>query len=196
MNFLALLLFLVPGSDALKDPSQATLTAPETFKVRFTTSKGDVVISVTRAWSPFGADRFYNLVKAGYFDRVPFYRVVPGFVTQFGFHPDPQVNRAWNEAKILDDASYKSNYRGTIVFATAGPNTRTCQFFINTVDNLNLDAMGFTPFGEVSEGMDVVENIFSGYGQNPNQTQIRENGAAYLNANFPDMDYILSAKVE
>jgi len=194
--FSLLILAALLGDDSLHKPELATLQAPPQFKVQFTTTRGVVVLQIDRSWAPHGADRFFNLVKAGYFQEVPFYRVVPGFVVQFGFTPDPAVNKVWNEAKFGDDAPNQSNVRGTISFATSGPDTRTCQFFINTVDNGRLDAMGFTPFGQVVQGMEIVDLIFSGYGQSPDQTRIRLEGGAYLKSQFPEMDYILSARVE
>jgi peptidyl-prolyl cis-trans isomerase A (cyclophilin A) len=181
---------------ALFDPSRATAKAPATFRVRFTTSRGTFVVAVTRAWAPLGADRFYNLVQAGYFDGTRFFRVVPGFVVQFGLHGDPRVNAAWRAARIEDDAVRQTNARGRITFATAGPGTRTTQLFVNLKDNRSLDGMGFAPFGEVSAtGMAVVDAIHSGYGELPDQGRITTEGNAYLESSFPRLDYVRKAEV-
>src|SRR5271165_3808207 len=140
---------------SLLNPASLNARAPAEFKVNFTTTAGDFVVDVHRDWAPLGADRFYNLVRRGFFTNAAFFRVVPGFVVQFGLNADPAVNKAWHDANIHDDPVKQSNKRGTLVFATAGPNTRTTQFFINFGDNARLDAMGFAPFGEIVEGMDV-----------------------------------------
>ncbi len=179
----------------LLDPSLAHETAPEEFKVRFETTKGTFVVQVHRSWAPLGADRFYNLVKVGFYDDATFFRVVPGFVVQFGIHADPAVSAKWSGAKIDDDPVTQSNVRGTICFATAGPNTRTTQLFVNYGDNSRLDKNGFAPFGEVVAGMDVVDSIFAGHGQRPNQAQIEAQGNAYLRNAFPELDYILQAEI-
>ncbi|HAN05771.1 MAG TPA: peptidylprolyl isomerase [Elusimicrobia bacterium] len=187
--------------DTLKNPSKATEKAPDTFKVKFATTKGDFVLEVTRAWSPLGADRFYNLVKAGFFADVAFFRVIEGFMVQFGIHGDPEVASAWRGARIQDDPVKQSNAKGYISYAMAGPNTRTTQFFINYGDNARLDDMGFSPFGKVTEGMDVVESIYSGYGEGapsgngPDQGRVQMKGNAYLKADFPNLDYIKSAQL-
>jgi peptidyl-prolyl cis-trans isomerase A (cyclophilin A) len=181
------------------DPSKLTEKAPESFKAKFTTTKGAFTIEVTRSLSPNGADRFYNLVKSGYFQDVAFFRVIPGFMGQFGIHGDPKVSAAWRGARIQDDPVKASNKRGYLSFAMAGPNTRTTQFFINLVDNTNLDSMGFSPFGKVVEGQDVVDKINGEYGEGaprgrgPNQAIIQEKGNEYLKASYPNLDYIKSA---
>lgn len=181
------------------DPSKLTEKAPESFKAKFTTTKGAFTIEVTRSLSPNGADRFYNLVKSGYFQDVAFFRVIPGFMGQFGIHGDPKVSAAWRGARIQDDPVKASNKRGYLSFAMAGPNTRTTQFFINLVDNTNLDSMGFSPFGKVVEGQDVVDKINGEYGEGaprgrgPNQGIIQEKGNEYLKASYPNLDYIKSA---
>jgi len=179
----------------LSDPSSLTEKAPDTYKAKFETSKGSFTISVTREWAPVGADRFYNLVKNGYFDDERFFRVVPGFVVQFGISGDPALNTVWHAANISDDPVKQSNKRGYVTFATAGPNTRTTQLFINFKDNTGLDGQGFAPFGTVSEGMDVVDKINSEYGQSPNQGRIQSEGNAYLTKEFPNMDYIKHATI-
>ena len=162
------------ASPGFTDPAKLTEKAPETFKAQFDTTKGKFTIEVTRSLSPNGADRFYNLVRSGYFKDIAFFRVVPGFMCQFGIHGDPNVSAKWRAAAIADDPVKGSNTRGTITFATAGPNTRTTQLFINFADNRNLDDMGFSPFGKVTEGMDVVDKINSEYGEGaPRGTRAR-----------------------
>jgi peptidyl-prolyl cis-trans isomerase A (cyclophilin A) len=173
----------------------ASTTAPDTFRVAFVTSRGPFTVEVDRALAPLGADRFYQLVTSGYFTDVRFFRVVPGFVAQFGMNGDPKVNDEWQKKTILDDSVKTTNARGTIVFATSGPNSRANQFFINLVDNTRLDGMGFAPFGRVTDGMAVVDSIYSGYGEQPDQGQIGLKGNAYLTAAFPKLDYIKSATV-
>lgn len=186
---------------ASPDPAKLTATAPETFRARFITTKGPFVIEVTRALAPNGADRFYNLVRSGYFTDTAFFRVVPGFMCQFGIHGDPAVSAKWRDANINDDPVKGSNTRGTITFATAGPNTRTTQLFINFGDNTSLDGQGFAPFGKVIQGMDVVDKINSEYGdgapygRGPDQGRVQGEGNAYLKKEFPHLDYIKSAAI-
>jgi peptidyl-prolyl cis-trans isomerase A (cyclophilin A) len=180
---------------ALLHPSTLTAKAPETFQVKFVTTKGDFVVEATRAWAPLGADRFYNLVKHGFFTDGAFFRNVPGFIVQFGLSADPAVNKVWQSASIKDDSAKQSNAPGTITFATAGPNTRTTQLFINFGNNTFLDSQGFTPFGKVSSGMDVVQKLYSGYGERPDQGSITSQGKAYLDKNFPSIDMIKSATI-
>ena len=153
------------ASPGFADPGKLVEKAPATFKAQFVTTKGNFTIEVTRSLSPNGADRFYNLVRSGFFKDIAFFRVIPGFMCQFGIHGDPAVSAKWREANISDDAVKGSNTRGTISFATAGPNTRTTQLFINFGDNKNLDGMGFSPFGKVVDGMDVVDKINGEYGE-------------------------------
>ena len=185
----------------LKNPSLANAKAPETFKVKFTTTKGDFTLEVTRSWSPLGADRFYNLVKAGFFTDVAFFRVIEGFMVQFGIHGDPAVSAAWRGANIKDDAVVQSNKKGYVSYAMSGPGTRTTQMFINYGNNVRLDGMGFSPFAEVTDGMDVVESIYSGYGEGapsgmgPDQGSVQMQGNAYLKKDFPKLDYILRAVI-
>ncbi len=185
----------------LTDPSKLAEKAPDSYKVRFDTTKGAITIEVTRSLSPNGADRFYNLVKAGYFKDIAFFRVIPGFMAQFGIHGDPKVSAAWREASIPDDPVKGSNTRGTITFATAGPNSRTTQLFINFGNNVQLDGMGFSPFGKVTEGMDVVDKINGEYGEGaprgagPGQGRVQTEGNAYLKKDFPNLDYIKSATI-
>jgi peptidyl-prolyl cis-trans isomerase A (cyclophilin A) len=190
------------GTAALKNPGALKEKAPETYKVDFDTSKGKFVVEVTRAWAPNGADRFYNLVKNGFYDDTRFFRVISGFMVQFGIHGDPAISGAWRMARIPDDPVKESNKRGYITFATAGPNTRTTQVFINFGNNAGLDSQGFSPFGHVISGMDVVDKLYSQYGEGapngrgPNQAQIQAQGNAYLTKDFPQMDYIKTATIE
>jgi peptidyl-prolyl cis-trans isomerase A (cyclophilin A) len=190
------------GNAPIYHPEKATERAPDTFKAKLSTSKGDFVIEVTRAWAPNGADRFYNLVKLGYYDGVRFYRAVEGFMVQFGIHPDPSVNGAWSRAAIPDDPVVKSNTRGFVTFAMAGPGSRSEQIFINYADkNRRLDAMGFAPFGQVVEGMSVVDALYKGYGElpprgkGPDPTRASREGEAYLAKEFPELDQIKTAKI-
>jgi peptidyl-prolyl cis-trans isomerase A (cyclophilin A) len=190
-----------PAKPNLMEPKSLNAKAPETFNAKFTTTKGDFVIQVNRAWAPHGADRFYNLVRAGFFKDVAFFRVLSGFMAQFGISGDPAVARAWMGANIPDDAVRQSNKRGRVTFATAGPNTRTTQLFINFGDNAGLDSQGFAPIGEVVEGMSVVDSLYSGYGEGaprgrgPDQGRVQAQGNAYLKSNFPQLDRIISATI-
>lgn len=175
-------------------------SVPEKFRVKFETSKGDVLIEVTRAWSPNGAARFYDAVKAGFYDECRFFRVVPGFMVQWGINGNPKIQSKWREAEIKDDVvpakERASNTRGFITFAKSGrPHSRTTQLFINYGDNARLDAMGFTPFGKVIEGMDVVDKINSKHRERPDQGAIQGEGNAYLNQEFPDLDFIKKATI-
>lgn len=190
------------ANPALRDPSKATEQAPEQYTVELDTTAGPIRIDVTRAWAPRGADRFYNLVRAGYYDDVAFFRVIPGFMAQVGLHGDPELNTIWRSARIEDDPVGASNTRGMVTFATAGPNTRTTQFFINFGDNNNLDGMGFAPFGKVQDAsMAAVDALYGGYGEGaprgkgPMQGRIQAEGNAYLKRDFPELSYIRSAKV-
>lgn len=171
--------------------------APDTFQAKFETSAGDFVIEVHRDWSPNGADRFYELVKSGFYDDCKFFRVVPGFMVQFGINGDPKVAAKWRDKTIKDDPpSKESNQRGYITFAKSQvPNSRTSQVFINYDDNARLDADGFTPFGKVVEGMEIVDKIYSKYGEMPNQGLIQAQGNAYLKAKFPKLDGIKKASI-
>ncbi len=186
---------------SLLDPASLKEQAPGTYKVKFTTTKGDFVVEVTRAWAPRGADRFYNLVQHHFYDGASFFRVLPGFVAQFGISADPPVSKAWASATIPDDPVTQSNLRGSLTFATSGPNTRTTQIFINLADNASLDSMGFSPFGKIIEGMEVAEKFYSGYGEGapqgngPDQGRITNEGKAYLDKNFPSLDSIKTAAI-
>jgi peptidyl-prolyl cis-trans isomerase A (cyclophilin A) len=174
---------------------QVAGTAPARYQVRFETSAGVFVVDVTRAWAPRGSDRLYELVQSGFYNGARFFRVVPGFVVQFGISGDPAVSARWQRATIPDDPVTQSNARGTLTFATAGPNTRTTQLFINYGDNLRLDRMGFAPLGVVVEGMDVVDRIYAGYGESPDQGLIEARGTAYLAEQFPQLDSIARATI-
>lgn len=180
---------------SLLHPATLNARAPEEYTVKFVTTRGDFTVKVTRAWAPLGADRFYNLARHHFFDGAAFFRVVPGFVVQFGLSADPAVSAAWQKATFKDDPVKGSNHKVFLTFATAGPNTRTTQLFINLGDNARLDSMGFSPFGQVSEGMDVVEHIYSGYGEKPDQGAITNQGKAYLEKNFPKLDSVKSTVV-
>jgi peptidyl-prolyl cis-trans isomerase A (cyclophilin A) len=180
---------------ALFHPAALTAKAPAQYEATFKTTAGDFVVQVTRAWAPLGADRFYNLVKHGYFTDAAFFRVVPGFVVQFGLSANPALNKVWSNAAIKDDPVTQSNHLGYLTFATAGANTRTTQLFISLADNTRLDSMGFAPFGQVTSGMDVVQKIYSGYGESPDQGAITAEGKAYLDKNFPKLDHIISATI-
>jgi peptidyl-prolyl cis-trans isomerase A (cyclophilin A) len=186
---------------SLLNPAFLKEQAPAAYKVKFTTTKGDFVVEVTRAWAPVGADRFYNLVKNHFYDGAGFFRVLPGFVAQFGISARPEVSQAWAQAAIPDDPVKQSNLAGTLTFAMAGPNTRTTQIFINLADNTNLDGMGFAPFGKVVETLDVVQKFYNGYGEGapdgkgPDQGRITNEGKAYLDKSFPLLDSIKTAEV-
>ena len=185
-----------PNMEKLMNPAQLNETAPDKFQAKFETPKGEFVVEVTRAWSPNGADRFYNLVKNGFYNNCRFFRVVKDFMVQFGINGDPKINAALSRAGIKDDPDSQSNKRGYVTFAKSGaPNSRTTQIFINFKDNTFLDDQNFTPFGKVIKGMDVVDSIYSGYGESPQQPNIQMQGNAYLEKDFPKLDYIKSATI-
>ncbi len=185
----------------LSDPATLNEKAPDVYKAKFDTSKGPFVIEVQRDWAPNGADRFYNLVKNGYYDTARFFRVIEGFMVQFGINGDPNLSRVWRNANIKDDPVKQSNKPGMVTFATAGPNTRTTQVFINFGNNAGLDGQGFSPFGQVVSGMEVVNSLYSGYGEGaphgkgPDQGGIQQYGNAYLQKSFPKLDYIEKATI-
>ncbi len=191
---------------ALKNPAALKEMAPAQFKVNFDTSAGVFEVEVHRDWAPNGADRFYNLVKNGFFDNARFFRVISGFMMQFGINGDPSLNSVWREARIPRDPVKEGNKRGNITFAMQGgpngPDTRTTQVFINFRDNSNLDPLGFAAFGRVTKGMDVVDKIYSGYGEGapsgagPEQGRLQSEGNAYLTKDFPKLDYIKKASIE
>ena len=190
------------GAGNLSDPASLNEQAPPVYKVKFDTSKGPFVVEVHRDWAPNGAERFYNLVKNGFYNDTRFFRVIDGFMVQFGLNGDPKVSSVWRDADIKDDPVKQSNVRGNITFATAGPNTRTTQVFINYGDNTGLDGQGFSPFGKVVSGMDVVDSLYNGYGEGapsghgPNQGIVQSLGNAYLNKAFPKLDFIKKATIE
>jgi peptidyl-prolyl cis-trans isomerase A (cyclophilin A) len=189
-------------SQGLTNPAALREQAPATYRVDFDTSKGPFVIEVHRDWAPNGADRFYNLVKNGFYDNARFFRVIQGFMVQFGINGDPKISAVWREARIKDDPVRISNKRTFVTFATAGPNTRTTQVFINYGDNRNLDEMGFAPFGQVVSGMKVVDALYSGYGEGapqgrgPEQGRLQAEGNQYLARGFANLDYIKKATLE
>ena len=184
------------GNAALADPGALNETAPDEFRAEFETNDGTFVIEVHRDWAPNGADRFYNLVKNGFYDDVRFFRVVPDFMVQFGISGDPALNNVWRAARIPPDPVRESNTRGMVSYAMAGsPDTRTTQIFINFGNNSFLDASEFAPFGRVVSGMNVVDDIYSGHGEQPQQPQIQTQGNAYLNANFPELSYVVRATI-
>ncbi|MEY4637040.1 MAG: hypothetical protein RJA55_2838 [Acidobacteriota bacterium] len=204
---LAMLTMVAGGAAAqapsLKNPASLKEQAPASYKVKFDTSVGVFVIQVNREWAPLGADRFYNLVKNGFFDDARFFRAISGFMVQFGINGDPAVSAAWRNARIGVDPVKQSNKSMYITYAMgASPDTRTTQVFINYGNNANLDAMGFAPFGEVIEGKDVVNKIHTGYGEGaprgkgPEQGRVQMEGNAYLMKDFPKLDYIKKATIE
>ena len=186
----------------LANPAGLREQAPAVYKAKFDTTKGVFVIEVTREWAPLGADRFYNLVKNGFYDDVRFFRVISGFMVQFGIHGDPKVSAPWRDAQIKDDPVRQSNKRGYVTYAMAGPNTRTSQVFINFGDNASLDSQGFSPFGRVVSGMNVVDALNAEYGEGaprgrgPDQSRMQREGNAYLMKDFGKLDSIKKATIE
>lgn len=195
-------LAFLSGCSSSSDSGAADSEAPAQYRAKFETSKGDFVVEVTREWASLGADRFYTLVRTGFFDDARFFRVLPGFVVQFGLKGDPAVDAKWESAVLQDDPPGRSNAFGTITFASRGPNSRTSQVFISVGENSRLDSMGFTPFGRVIEGMKIVMDLYSGYGEGvpngtgPNQALIRSQGNKYLTENFPRLDYVKKASIQ
>ncbi len=189
------------AGNPLMDPSSLNAQAPATFKAKFETTKGDIVIQFNREWAPLGVDRVFNLIGNGYYDNARFYRVLTGFMAQFGMHADPKINAAWQGARFKDDPVTQSNTRGMVTFATGGPNTRTTQLFINYGNNAGLDKQGFSPIGEVIEGMEAADALYAAYGEGaprgsgPSQQIIAQRGNAYLEADFPKLDYIKKASI-
>jgi peptidyl-prolyl cis-trans isomerase A (cyclophilin A) len=186
----------------LSNPAALREQAPPVYKAKFDTSKGVFVVEVHRDWAPNGADRFYNLVKNGFYDNVRFFRVISGFMVQFGISGDPKISAPWREARIPDDPAKQSNRRGYITYAMAGPNTRTSQVFINFGDNAALDSQGFSPFGRIVTGMNVVDALNAEYGEGaprgrgPDQGRVQTEGNAYLMRDFGRMDYVKKATIE
>ncbi|HVX99077.1 MAG TPA: peptidylprolyl isomerase [Pseudorhodoplanes sp.] len=200
--FLALGAAAPAQNASLANPAALTEKAPAAFRVKFETSKGPFVVQVHRDWAPNGADRFYNLVRNGFYDNTRFFRVIKGFMAQIGIHGDPKISAQWRAARIPDDPVRQSNKRGFVTYATSGPNSRTTQIFINFADNSALDRQGFAPFGEVVSGMENAERLYSGYGDGapsgagPDQSQIQAAGNAYLNNYFPSLDRVIKATIE
>jgi peptidyl-prolyl cis-trans isomerase A (cyclophilin A) len=200
LGFMAMLAPVSAGD--LSNLASLNEKAPATYKVKFDTSKGAFVVEVHRDWAPNGADRFYNLVKNGFYNDARFFRVISDFMVQFGINGNPKISAVWRDANIKDDPAKASNKRGYITFATAGPDTRTTQVFINFANNAGLDDQGFAPFGQVISGMDVVDSLYSGYGEGapqghgPNQGVVQSMGNAYLDKAFPKLDYIKTATIE
>lgn len=208
LALVSVLLALPAHADSKKPSSllepkskEMTQTAPATFQAKFETTQGSFVIEVHREWAPLGADRFYNLVKNGFYDDIRFFRVISGFMAQFGISGDPKVSAVWREARIQDDPVKQSNKRGFVSYAMAGPNTRTSQLFINFGDNSRLDGSGFAPFGQVVSGMDIVDKLHSGYGEaaprgmGPDQGRVQAEGNAYLDKDFPKLDRVKKATI-
>lgn len=198
---LALVMAAPAFAQGLGNPAVLNAKAPAIYKAKFDTSKGPFILEIHRDWAPNGADRFYNLVKNGFYDNDRFFRVISGFMVQFGINGDPRISAVWQDANISDDPVKASNQRGYITFATAGPNTRTTQVFINFADNRALDRQGFSPFGHVVSGMNVVDALYAGYGegapqgQGPEQDRVQKEGNAYLTRNFPNLDYVRKASI-
>ena len=186
------------SSANLRNPAALKETSPPAFKAKFDTTAGIFVVEVHRDWAPNGADRFYNLVKNGFYDNLRFFRVVPNFMVQFGIHADPAIQKNWVNANIPADPVKQSNQRGYITYAmsAAGPTSRTTQVFINFKNNAFLDGQGFAPFGQVTSGMDVVDKITSQYGERPEQGRIQAEGNAYLTKEFPKLDYVKKVTIE
>ena len=182
---------------ALLDPSVANARAPDVFRARFRTTQGDFVVEVHRDWSPHCADRFYNLARIGFYDGTRFFRVIDGFVVQWGIHGDPAVTAAWRDAHVQEDPHVRSNVRGTMSFAkTNAPGSATTQVFVNYGDNSRLDGMRFTPFGEIVEGMSTLESLYKGYGEQPSQHKLETEGNPYLLDGYPKLDGVLDERVE
>jgi peptidyl-prolyl cis-trans isomerase A (cyclophilin A) len=198
MKLIIPLLLILAGCASKETPAPAptkTGPAPAEFKVKFDTSKGAFIVEVHRDWAPHGADRIYELVANKFYDDARFFRVVRNFVVQWGIHKDPDIEALWRQLQIVDDRVTQSNLRGFVTFATAGPNTRTTQVFVNLRNNSQLDGQGFAPFGKVIDGMDVVDRMYGGYGEQVQQGMIERQGNQYLETNWPQLDYIKTARV-
>ena len=190
---------LAAQGDVLRQPAQLTEQAPEMYRARFETSQGAFTIDVHRAWAPLAADRFFTLVKNGFYDEARFFRVLSGFMVQFGLHADGEIQRAWQTAPLKDEPAMQSNRRGFVTFTKENlPNSRYTQVFISLVDNDYLDAQGFAPFGQVVAGMEIVDKLYSGYGRQnvPDQRRIIREGNAYLLTEYPKLDHIRRATIE
>ncbi|MBM3793759.1 MAG: peptidylprolyl isomerase [Acidobacteria bacterium] len=185
-----------PAANKLLTPAALNEKAPEQYRARFTTTKGQFVIRVVRNYAPLAADRFYNLVKNGFYDGTAFHRVHPGFVAQFGLHPNPAIQARWEKAKLKDEKVVKSNLFGWVAFAADGADGRNTQIYVSLKDNKSLDGQGFPPFGDIEKGIGVFATIYGGYGDKPNQQTIVRQGAAYLKRSFPQTDYVTKAVIE
>ena len=197
-RFGLLLLAAIAAAACTKEaplPQVPSGPAPDSFRVAFETSRGTFTVLVHRAWAPRGADRFYQLVSAHFFDDERFFRVVPEFVAQFGINDNRKINELWDAKQIPDDSVREHNVRGTLTFAHEGPDTRSHQLFLNLVDNRNLDAMGFAPIGSVVDGIAVMDSLYSGYGERINQHLVSTLGNSYLQRMFPKLDYIRTAHI-
>lgn len=195
MNIRQHVLMIATGLLLATQTATAADQAPANYQVKFDTSAGEFLVDVKRELAPNGADRFHELVKNGFYNECRFFRVVPNFVVQFGINGDPEVQKKWRDARIADDKVLTTNARGTLTFATSGPNSRTSQLFINLKDNGRLDERGFSPFAKVIKGIEVVDKITAQYGERPDQGQIQARGNAYLKESFPRLDYIKSATI-
>jgi peptidyl-prolyl cis-trans isomerase A (cyclophilin A) len=182
-------------------PAPKAAVVPDVYRAKFETSKGDFVVEVTRAWAPRGADRFHELLRMHYFDEGRFFRVLPGFIAQFGIHKDFNVHATWRELVIADDPPREKNVRGTLALAQSGPNTRATEVFINLKDNPELDDQGFTPFGKIVEGVEIIDTLYSGYGElgpkgkGPNAGRAENEANEYIVPRFPQLDYIKRARL-
>jgi peptidyl-prolyl cis-trans isomerase A (cyclophilin A) len=191
-----------PEKQPAAAPAKQPAHTPDVYRVTLDTSKGAVVLEITRGWAPHGADHFYELVQNRYYDGDRFYRVVPRFVVQFGINGDPQISQLWSSLRIADDPVKQKNRKGTVTFASSGPGARTTQVFVNMRDNLPLDREGFAPIGRVAEGMDVLERLYGGYGDmpprgsGPDGVEIERQGNSYLDNHFPRLDFIKKAAVQ
>jgi peptidyl-prolyl cis-trans isomerase A (cyclophilin A) len=206
MHRLALFALLFAAAACMRKPAPLATpahkafqeTAPDSFDIEFTTTKGQMLVRAHRAWAPEGVTRLYNLTRNNYYDSVAFYRTVPGFVAQFGFTRDSAVNAAWSAVRLNDEPVRASNTRGTLVYARGGPNTRSVQMYFNIVDNVRLDTLGgfgFPPIARIMQGVEVLDSLYSGYANRPQQSLISRQGNSYLKREFPELDYILKARV-
>ncbi|MEZ5401758.1 MAG: peptidylprolyl isomerase [Bryobacteraceae bacterium] len=184
------------AASPLLHPEALAEKAPAQYKVKLSTGRGDATITVHRDWAPLAADRFYNLVKNGFYNGSPFHRVMPGFVAQFGIHPTPAVNAAWRAVPMKDEPVKKSNTLGTIGFAADGANSRTTQIYINLKQNTSLDRLGFVPFGDITQGFGVTALIYSAYHDKPDAERAIKSGLGFLKRSFPNLDYVKSAAIE
>jgi len=193
-------LALAVALTACSKPAPKAIVVPDVYRGKFETSRGDFVVEATRAWAPRGADRFHELLRMYYFDEGRFFRVLPGFIAQFGIHKDFDVHAKWRELVIADDPSKEKNLRGTLTFAQSGPNTRATEVFINLKDNPDLDEQGFTPFGKIVEGVDIIDTLYSGYGElgpkgkGPDAGRAENEANEYIVPRFPQLDYIKRAR--